>query len=117
MPENRDVSTPARGGVLRRSSPLFAATRGYQRGKATTEMCRCALSAYDYRIEKAGGPHARLNRALVLFLLGRRTLAEEEVKSVGREQADPLLAQFASRLLKSIDEAAAGDPWSILGLD
>jgi len=80
-------------------------------------MCRCALSAYDYRIEKAGGPHARLNRALVLFLLGRRTLAEEEVKSVGREQADPLLAQFASRLLKSIDEAAAGDPWSILGLD
>ena len=78
---------------------------------------RCALSAYDYRIEEAENPWTRLNRALVLFLLGRRTLAEEEIKSVGLEPPDLSLASPASRLLKSMAEAAAGDPWSILGLD
>lgn len=73
-----------------------------------------ALSAYNYRLD-ADPVHARLNRALVLFLMGKKRVAKKELKEM--ERADIEVSKFAAALLQSMEDAEKSDPWLVLGLD
>ncbi len=76
-----------------------------------------AISAYNYRIEiEESSFHARLNRALVLFLLGREHLAECELDDLVDLDAE-YGGMMVSALRQAMEKARNGDRWSILGLD
>ena len=75
-----------------------------------------ALSAYNYRMAKS--PHwARLNRALVLNLLGRERPARKELESLEVQASDDSIRKMARDMLKIMAEAQHDDPWAILGSD
>ncbi len=73
------------------------------------------LSAYSCRMD-AEPFWARLNRAAVLSLLGRRHVARKELRELEAEWPDSDLQSMASALQTAIEEAPAEDPWSVLGL-
>ena len=73
-----------------------------------------AVSAYNYRMKKSPF-HARLNRAMVLFLLGRERIAGNELDDLADQW--PEYASMVSGLRQAMNEATSGDRWSVLGLD
>ncbi len=75
-----------------------------------------AISAYNYRMEKSPF-HSRLNRAMVLFLLGREFLARRELDELADQWPDHAAALMVPRLRQAMDDAAIEDRWSILGFD
>ena len=73
-----------------------------------------ALSAYNGRVEES--PFwARLNRALVLFLLGRERVAGRELERLHDRYTDDASRQMVTFLQESFETAQDGDLWSFLG--
>jgi tetratricopeptide (TPR) repeat protein len=75
-----------------------------------------AISAYNYRMQTEDPPfHARLNRAMVLFLMGREYVAMSELEELtGQNDTSD---QMVSALREAMEKASSKDRWSILGLD
>ena len=73
-----------------------------------------ALSAYNHRLD-ADPVHARLNRALILFLMDKKRVAKKELKEMERSATE--VSKFAAALLQSMEDAEKSDPWLVLGLD
>lgn len=86
------------------------------RSDEARERLRYALSAYNLRLD-AQPFEARLNRAMVLFLLGYDGFAEQDLRELEKDGADPMSLKRVSGMRHGMEEARRGDRWSILGLD
>jgi len=76
---------------------------------------RYAIAAYNLRLQADGkNSFTRLNRALVVFILGYKNLALQEIEAVLHDNPDFGPAQGLRAEIESTDES---DPWTILGLD
>ena len=80
------------------------------------ERLRYAISAYGYRLPE-DPVHARINRALVFFLLGEESRAKEDLDNAQSVDSDNRVSLMISSLRSSFAEAREGDRWSVLGLD
>jgi len=83
--------------------------------EGSRKWCRYAIAAYNLRLQTdRKNSFARLNRALVVFVLGYKDLALQEAGAVLRENPDFGPAQGLQAEIESTDES---DPWTILGLN
>lgn len=89
-----------------------------RQGKArlARERLEYARRAYEYRLP-TDPVHARINRALVFFLLGQDSQAKEDLDHAQARQNDDALSQLISSTRRSLVQAREGDRWSVLGLD
>ena len=77
--------------------------------------CRYAIAAYNLRLQKnPNNPFTRLNRAVVMFLLGYKNVTLREIESILRDNADFTMAEM---MRKEIEQADENDRWKVLGLD
>ena len=81
--------------------------------KRARDRLTMALSAYNSQVD--GSPFwARLNRALVLFLMNRDRVAHRELQRLQRESEDVDSRNLISALRQSFNETRDGDRWMLL---
>lgn len=84
------------------------------RSKEARSRLLYAISAYNLRLEDQPF-HARLNRAMVIFLLGKERLAQRELNEAERRCPDSNYRRMVSSMREMIQQAPLDDPWAVLG--
>ena len=86
------------------------------RGQEARGRLLYAISAYNLRL-KDQPFHARLGRAMVIFLLGKERLAQQEIDEAEKYCPDSDYRRMVSGVREMIRQAPQDDPWAALGLE